>query len=217
MLSFYKEPLPHLEELKALEIIIFELYFDDWLFNDLSHELWAVHRVMLSTIDSAHKLLEKEKAYGEKYKHAEHYDVAIPWAETQYHLVAPATAIVILVCFLEKALKQVYYDAFRKKFKKKKQNRTTVNELLVEIYAIDDRGISHLNLDTLSVCLKLRNQFAHGEWEELEAKLVDFRFTAVFDEVLDLLHDMESLCRDLKSKGLMKEWPSFYDDEPGGD
>lgn len=139
---------------------------------------------------------ERDRAANKRWCSAEeldYYDEQIPDWEDNINVISKATAIILLCSFAEWALKTISIELTSASPRKNSQSLSDVEHLLQHIK--QNAGLSLPDqteeMSLIHAFRKIRNAFAHGNWQELEQQLAVLRLRDCFESVSDLLMQIE--------------------------
>lgn len=158
-------------------------------------------RSRLSTLKS-----ERDRAANKRWCSAEeliYYDEEIPDWEDNVNVISKATAIILLCSFVEWALKTISGELTSAPPRKNSQNLSDIDYLLQHIKQNAGLLLSGQieEISLIHTFRKIRNAFAHGNWQELEQQLAALRLRDCFESVSNLLMQIEMAAWESKWAG----------------
>lgn len=192
-----------------------EIICEDYLFEPehFSNIFWQISFQMaqlndycvltLQAAEDHYATLLREKRKLEKNPHtsAEELDVlcdAVSAWEDNVHVVSQASCVILLSAFLERALKLLCTE-FAPGVQVKKLKRTSdIDSYLAHLKNQCGLSISE-DTDTAqlrNVFRKIRNDFAHGSWDNLKTDLANLNLRDAFGAVSNLLCGIENAAWD---------------------
>jgi hypothetical protein len=146
---------------------------------------------------------QSERSQTVEHERMGHLDIWIFEAKFEYEIwkdnlsfITPATCLVLLAIFLEKSLKSIgiAYSPNGRKAPRAKPGMSAVKSYMSYLrkncgFAFEQPAAVESLLQT---CRKVRNAFAHGDWDDVKAEIGDINLPEAFAAVTRLIENIEA-------------------------
>ena len=157
------------------------------LFERLHHTHdYCLHQL----IESQNKLEELIEETKENPDSEGHY-----YWEYNVDVVSKSTVLVVMASFIEWGLKKVLKELTGSIPSRTNKSISNIEHYIsgIQNLALNDLKLSQELSFKLEMLRKLRNKFAHGDWDQIEEILKEIRFKDTFKAISDLFEEIEQL------------------------
>jgi uncharacterized protein YutE (UPF0331/DUF86 family) len=157
------------------------------LFERLNYTHDYCLHLLISSEEKLQQIREDEKEYPDI---EDHY-----YWEYNVDVISKSNVLIVMSSFIEWGLKRVLIELVGSIPKKENRKTSDIEHYLACIKSeiLMDLEIPQETRNNLNTLRKLRNKFAHGEWDKIEPLLVDLTFKETFSAISDLFYRIERL------------------------
>ncbi len=123
-------------------------------------------------------------------------EIEIPFWESNFGFVAPAMCLILLSFFLEKSLKSICFayapNGINPPIQKKRGNKVSMYLKFLQADCHFKLDAPVKTMDTWNKCNKIRNAFAHGDWDEVKSEIARTDLRETFSAISELIRKIES-------------------------
>jgi len=184
---------------------------DNYLFVQIGSDMSQLNSYCVLCLNETFYRLAKEESAIEEYQAEKHKTgdqnrlsqlddwimetgIDISFWKDNFEFVAPATCVILLAFFLEKSLKSICI-AYTPKGKS--LPRTSGNKVTTYLdFLKNECGFQFTQPEATTKmwgrCKKIRNSFAHGDWDDVKAEIGEINLRDAFRAVTELLINIDN-------------------------